>query len=137
MDKLPLKIGQYALLRKNDGKILALQRKKSQKWSLPGGRLESGEDNWFEALQREIKEETGIEIVEAKPVSVNIVKDLPWQIKYCVYFIVEIASDKEVKLTGEHSSFVWLDSDNYQTVQFEYDFVRKLVDDYFEEKIKI
>jgi len=87
MENKPLKVGQYALIQNDDGLILALKRKKSGLWSLPGGRLNQDERDWLLALKREVFEETGLEVISASPYSVEIVED-EWQVKYCVYFSV-------------------------------------------------
>ena len=127
---IPLRVGQYALLTNPDGKLLVLKRTRSEKWSLPGGRLEPDERDWLDALKREIEEEANIDIEEAQPYKVNIVEDLPHQIKYCVYFQVKLKNDVEVKLTEEHSAFLWIDKNNCDTIEFEYPFVQKLVAEY-------
>ena len=53
-----------AAVIEQDGRILACQRRKDSrhglKWEFPGGKLEAGE-NPPEALQRELREELGIE----------------------------------------------------------------------------
>lgn len=48
------------IVRKADGKILAVREKESQQWELPGGKIREKEDR-FEASRRELKEETGLE----------------------------------------------------------------------------
>lgn len=61
-------IAQYALIFDDKDKFLILQFEKSnlpthsEKWILPGGRLNTGESNLIEALKREIKEESGLEV---------------------------------------------------------------------------
>ena len=77
-EKKPLKVGQYALVVK-DNTVLVLERSCSKTWSLPGGRLNADERDWFLAFKREIAEETGIEIEGAKPFSIEIVED-DWQL---------------------------------------------------------
>jgi len=135
MADLPLKVGQYALTINPKGEILVLERSRSKKWSLPGGRLDSHERDWHNALKREIFEETGINIKKAEPYKVNIVEDLPYQVKYCVYFIIELGDIFEISLAKEHSSFRWLDKNNCDTVEFEYPFVQKMVFEYLNKQI--
>lgn len=81
---LQAKIGQYALIQK-DNAVLLLNRTRSRTWSLPGGRLNINED-WEGSLKREIYEETSLLISDPKPFSVDLVKD-DYQTKYCVYFV--------------------------------------------------
>jgi 8-oxo-dGTP pyrophosphatase MutT (NUDIX family) len=130
MENIPWRIGQYALISNSENELLILKRSKSQKWSLPGGRIESHERDWLESLKREVKEEAGIDIEDPKPFKVNIVEDLPYQIKYCVYFQVKLEKNIEVNITEEHSSFEWINIKNCDEYQFEYQFVQKLVADY-------
>ena len=59
-----------ALIYRGDH-LLACQRKENGsfplKWEFPGGKVEKGED-YFAALQRELREELGIEVQSAKEV---------------------------------------------------------------------
>jgi 8-oxo-dGTP diphosphatase len=45
----------------NDGRILAIQRRDNQHWEPPGGVLELGE-TFHAGVQREVLEETGVEV---------------------------------------------------------------------------
>lgn len=127
MTELPLKVGQYALITNSKKEILILERKRSKKWSFPGGRLNSHERDWFQALKREIFEETGLEIEKAGPYQVNIVEDLPYQVKYCVYFLVSLSRETNIKLEDEHSSFLWVHRKNIDLIEFEYPFLKKMI----------
>lgn len=74
-----------------DEHILLQQRKDNLKWAIHGGALEIGE-SLEETLFREIKEETGLEIINYKPFKTYSGKD--FYIKYpnldCVYLVDHI-----------------------------------------------
>lgn len=65
--------GVKAVIRSNDGRILFLKQK-TRKWpngflDFPGGRLGKEEDP-YDALKREVKEETGLTISVGKPLGI-------------------------------------------------------------------
>src|SRR3989339_1416679 len=111
MPHLSAKIAQYAIIQNDQGKILVLERKRSKIWSLPGGRLEKSDRNPLAALRREVKEELNLLVTGAEPMDVSIIQD-KYQIKYCVYFLVDIKDLTSLKLSGEHSDFKWVDKKN-------------------------
>ncbi len=59
-EKLIVRPAAYAVIQ-HDRKLLLVKTKSTKKWFFPGGALEKGE-RLEEALKREVKEETGIEI---------------------------------------------------------------------------
>lgn len=59
-EKLNFRIGVYGIIV-NDGKILLVNVRSTGKYFLPGGAVEMGE-TLTDALNREILEETGIEV---------------------------------------------------------------------------
>lgn len=63
-DKLTFRPSAYAIIF-NEGKVLLLNSRLTNKYSLPGGGIEIGE-SIKAALKRETKEETGIEIEVAR-----------------------------------------------------------------------
>ncbi|MBS7646766.1 MAG: NUDIX hydrolase [Candidatus Bathyarchaeia archaeon] len=82
-----------------DGKILLIKRKGEPakgKWSVPGGIVELGEKA-EEAVIREVKEETGLDVAEPELVDVvdNIVRDMNGEIKW--HFVIV---DYFVKVKG-------------------------------------
>lgn len=98
------KIGQYALIFNDQNELLLLQRKRSKSWSLPGGRLDKGED-WQKAFIREITEETNLRVKDFEPVAVALVED-SFQVKYCVFFRVEVKTLFGLKINSqEHGGY--------------------------------
>lgn len=95
-----------------DGKLLLLKRRpndvhKPGAWDIPGGRLEPGESP-FLGLQRETKEEAGIEIEIVLPLDVHyFVRDDGQQITLMI-FLCRTKSSK-IKLSEEHTEYQWVD----------------------------
>ena len=125
---LLVKIGQYALIANDDGKVLLLQRARSKKWSLPGGRLDKDERDWKKAFIREIKEEIGLEILEAEPFDIKIIED-QWQVKYCVFFRCKVDDLVELKLSQEHAGHRWVGKEEISNLDIEDEpSIREVVD---------
>jgi 8-oxo-dGTP diphosphatase len=79
------------------------------KYGLPGGRIEIGE-RYFDGLKREVKEETGLDIIADKPIFVSewfpVIKDIPHQIIGIFYACKPLTTD--VILSLEHDHYVWV-----------------------------
>ena len=60
--------GVRALILNERGEVLLQRRRDSGLWGVPGGAVEIGETA-FEALKREVREETGLEVIEAEPMA--------------------------------------------------------------------
>jgi len=94
-----------------DGKILILKRAKTEDcfkemWDIPGGKIKFGEMP-EEALKREVKEETNLEIEIVKPVRIwSFFKNENTQV-FGVTVLCKYKSG-EVKLSKEHSDFKWI-----------------------------
>jgi 8-oxo-dGTP pyrophosphatase MutT (NUDIX family) len=54
----------WALIRDGEGRILLTRRSDNGQWDIPAGALELGE-SVMDCLRREVREETGLEVVEA------------------------------------------------------------------------
>lgn len=109
MDKhLLTKIGQYAIICNDKEQVLILQRARSGVWCLPGGRLDKSDKVPIKALARELKEELNLKLTDSMPIEVAIVKD-KYQIKYCVYFLVQVADLSKLKISVEHKNYKFVD----------------------------
>ena len=79
------------------------------KWDIPGGRIDTGEE-LADALRREIKEETGLDLVEIE--SIFHAQDILWNPQLHVVritYLVKAAG--EVTISEEHSEFRWFAKD--------------------------
>jgi len=121
-------IGQYALIKNDENKVLILERQKSKTWCLPGGRLDEDED-WDIALLREIKEELNLECHSPKPIAVNILTDA-YQTKYCVFFSVICSDISTLKISVEHSGSGWFGIEDAKNLNVEDDKIKKVILDF-------
>lgn len=103
---------QKAIVLNSENKILALHRTETaparpNTWDLPGGDLDYGEDPW-EAIKREIKEESGLAVEGLKllDVEAHVVanEDRYW---ITLAYVCKAASDKVI-LSYEHDDFKWV-----------------------------
>jgi len=100
-----------ALIFNPEGELLLL---KSHKWKhkyvVPGGHVELGE-TLEEALVREIKEETGLDVHDIELVLFQefIYDDAFWKKRHFIFFDYACKSDtKEVRLNSEAQEYVWI-----------------------------
>ncbi|MCL5011647.1 MAG: NUDIX domain-containing protein [Candidatus Marsarchaeota archaeon] len=125
----------------NEGKILILKRSAKSKyapgfWQLPGGRLEFGETP-MEALEREIKEETGGIFVPSseRVVCVNShvieIKGDEFQLLTIVY---EGMIDGSITISEEHSEFRWIAVDDVLNLNNLEDGTRQILNSWNESK---
>jgi len=99
-----------------DGEVLVLREaptKGSTKvgyYQVPGGRVELGEP-FFDGLKREVKEETGLEVLPIVPLTVMEwypkIVDVHWHV-VAVYYLCDYVSG-EVVLSEEHDHHKWID----------------------------
>ena len=102
-------VGGKAIVLNKNGKILVLQRSEkldgAGKWSLPGGALEANESP-IDSIQREIMEETKLEVTDIKPFSFRSYLHQGDSI-LMIGYICKTTSD-DVILNWEHDKYQWL-----------------------------
>ncbi len=119
MDK-PLVISVKTLVRDEDGRYLAIRRSPSSKnnagqWDLPGGKTDPGEDV-LEALAREAREETGLEI---RPHTLAGSSQSEAPTRVIVYLI--LLSDRvggTFALSDEHDDYRWVQANELAELDF-------------------
>lgn len=78
-------------------------------WDLPGGKVEYGE-NHLEAIAREIKEETGLAVVDLQIRCLDTFMHETRGIYYIFAGYGCQAVDLGVELSGEHLAYQWVDA---------------------------
>ena len=109
-------VGQKALIDK-EGEVLVL-RDPLEGLDFPGGKVQEGETNFMDALKREVREETGLEIEVGDPFMVwdnifspphrNAGKHVFLVAFRCAY------TSGEIRLSEEHDRFRWVNKTNYK-----------------------
>lgn len=102
-------VGQKAIIQNKEGKLLLLKRSKEtggEKWSLPGGGLEHGEDP-IDGITREIKEETQLEVEGLAPYSLRSYPNDSNDFALIIGYKCQLLSG-EVVLNWEHTEYQWL-----------------------------
>lgn len=104
-------VSQKAVIINKEGKILALRRTSTalsnpDKWDLPGGDLDFGEDVLC-GIIREIKEETGLEIKKLKLFNVESHIDKKGEFWVTIAYKAK-TKNNNLKLSSEHNDFKWV-----------------------------
>jgi ADP-ribose pyrophosphatase YjhB (NUDIX family) len=100
------------LLRDASGNVLLVRtRKWSGKWGIPGGKVELGE-TLEDAFRREIREETGLEILEPRLVMVQEAINHPEFHRPAHFVLINYVADvagetPSVTLNDEAEEYVW------------------------------
>lgn len=100
---------QLVVLQRVDGAVLILEEFDGR-WNLPGGRLNKGEA-WLAGLQREVKEETGIQKFELTGM-LNVYQRRSVRTNQPVYGVIFSGTTQEsaVTVSHEHRSYQWVSS---------------------------
>ncbi len=106
-------------LVKKDGKILILKRHPNSttnpnKWELPGGKVDPGED-FDKALIREFQEETSLNIKIGDLIGA-VQEDFPHKRTVAIVMNVYIDSN-DVKISDEHINWKWITIDEIKNFE--------------------
>lgn len=118
------------LVNKDTDEILLLQRAGyikpfGGKWGFVGGSIDKNDKSAKDALIREIKEETGIELsFNEKHLMKQVGKEQHMGgknneefISETIYFLIEMETKSEIKLSKEHSRYKWFDKESIKEKQ--------------------
>ncbi|MCG2829031.1 NUDIX domain-containing protein [Methanothermobacter sp. K4] len=119
-----------AFIEDDNGRVLIIKRSENSKtnpstWELPGGKIGTGE-SIEEALKREVREETGLEIT---PSEVMGVVEQKFPIINAVHIIIRCRASGNVKLSHEHEGFAWVEPDGlprYRLADWLADFLKDI-----------
>lgn len=108
-----------AIIVTSDDKTLLLKRPNDGRWDLPGGGVDADE-NLADALIREVREETDLEIDNATPVytflrSVSGKAEKLLQFSLC--YLSAKSSALDVTLSDEHESYAFFDAVDLRGLQ--------------------
>lgn len=126
-------IATKAIIVNEDGKILIIKKTIEENtddasqnlYDIPGGRLEYGE-KLEQALQREIKEEVGLEVVINKLLSANSFIR-PDQLQLTIITYLCFCKEKDCRLSNEHSDFFWIKFNDLLNSEIYPDWIKEIV----------
>jgi 8-oxo-dGTP diphosphatase len=97
-----------AVIRDPTGKLLTVRKRRTQRFMLPGGKREPGEDD-LAALARELREELGVTLVSARPLGrfEALAANEPDTVVRSSAYVVEITGD--VSIQAEIEELLWID----------------------------
>jgi nucleoside triphosphatase len=121
-----------ALIFNSEGKIFLMKSNKwKDKYVIPGGHIELGE-KIKDALKREIKEETGLDIYDIEYIGFQefIYGEEFWKKRHFIFFDFYCKTDSsEIKLNSEGQEFIWADIKEALCLPIE-PYTRKTIEEY-------
>jgi 8-oxo-dGTP pyrophosphatase MutT (NUDIX family) len=87
-------------------RVLLLLNERDE-WDLPGGRPDPGEDHRA-ALEREVREETGLAVTVGEALDEHLFEVLPGRFVRILPFACRLAGGSDVVLSHEHLETCWL-----------------------------
>ena len=113
------RVAQKAILIREDGKLLAIRRSKTDPlrpltWDIPGGEVEYGED-LTESIRREVREEAGIDLQDVTLLDIigfTIPNGEYW---VSVGYYAKVSQDTRVTISWEHDQYEWISKEEFLT----------------------
>ena len=121
------KVNLHALVKNGSSKILILQQE--GKWMLPGGRLEE-DSTPEEGLQRELKEEAGLNNIQIEGVYDTGISSSGQT--FLVTYKVRVQGEPKIQISKEHSAYAWIDADTIDEYEFHYEANKKKIQEYLD-----
>lgn len=127
-------VAVHALIN-NEGKYLFLKRALTNdytpnKWDIPGGTIKTRETP-YDALKRELIEETGLEVNINKVLYIHTdMKQLPKRQTFQIIFDCEYITGKVALNPEEHSEYIWASLEEiskYDTISFLKQFINSKI----------
>jgi len=112
-----------ALIKNKEGtKFLVVKRSKKEiaypkKWSLPGGKLEKGEDV-LETLKREVLEEVGLEIKDSKKYLKDFTFIRPDGYNVVGFSFEVTAKSENVNLSKDFEDYKWVSPEELMKLDY-------------------
>lgn len=101
-----------AVIINAEGKLFLMRSHKWRDgWVVPGGHIELGE-RMEEALRREVKEETGLEIYDIEFLLYQefVYDEAFWEMRHFIFFDYQCRTDmEEVSLNSEAQEYQWVE----------------------------
>ena len=129
-----------------DNQVLLLRRSEKDPpykgyWGFPGGKIKTNEDS-KKAVIREVKEETGIDLTVNEQTKMKNVDKMHYNKQNSVpegeteYWLVELESSPEIKLSTEHVSYKWVDDNilmakGMKLIPGVYEIIQKYYNEYY------
>ena len=89
----------------HDGRVLLLLNERGE-WDLPGGRPDPGEDHRA-ALAREVREETGLDVVVGALLDEHLFEVLPQRFVRIIAYACILVGTADITLSDEHLRTCW------------------------------
>lgn len=119
------------ILVSEDERILILRRANYMKnfggqWGFVGGSVDKKDKNNKEAIIREIKEETKIELTFNEQHNMKVIDKQGHEREDgsigsdTEYWLIKLETNPDVKISREHSKFEWIDADTFKNKTFKF-----------------